>query len=185
MNKYYTQKQSQMASKLKSNVSASATSGGFGPINAPTAPHTQYDNTTNDGQEEKPEWTAIFVDGEVTDLDHVILPLKHGLLGKDTRLGTKKLRVRIKPGSRLAIRTINAWNNPETEYQTVRSDGWELDIDVLEAMTEVRQNSESQLYGPCIYVDLSKLPMNDESANQRLGFWFQVSDIEWKLVEGS
>lgn len=177
------------AYKKYATASKPARTSGLGMTNnqmqaAMNAPQT-YDPSVGEEAEKKSEWTDIFVDGDVTDLDHIILPLKHGLLHKDTRLGSKILKVRIKPNAKLAIKTINAWNNPETEYQTVRGDGWELDIDVLEAMTETRQNVESQLYGPCIYVDLSKLPVNDSSDHQRLGFWFQVSDIEWKLVEGS
>ena len=118
--------------------------GGIGSGVSTTGTGQYTPNDPAEKTEPKSEWSSIFVDGEVTDIEHVVLPLKHGLLGKDTRLGTKKLVVRIKHGGRLAIKTINAWNNEETEYQTVRSEGWELDIDVLEAMNEVRPNAESQ-----------------------------------------
>lgn len=154
----------------------------WAPNKVGTTGYTAYPNTipaSVAGLDE--EWHSVTI-ATIENVEQVIKTLTEAINGKHGPLKNKLVFLRIKPGATIRIARLMPG---DYEPALVKKDGWDVDqvvIDSLEFL-EVKGDrfTDVQMSLPIAYISFKKVAV-DQNTNPADGFWFQLSDLEWRMV---
>lgn len=126
------------------------------------------------------EWRPVTL-ATIKDRDQVVRALTEAISGKHSPLKNKAIYLRIKPHSQ-----INVVRSKTFGVSTVKDEGWDVDMDVATSISTILKEDSTEgvqgLDNPIAFVNFDKVAVDQTDADPATGFWFQIKDLEWKLV---
>ena len=129
------------------------------------------------------EWHSVTI-ATIENREQVIKILTEAINGKHSPLKNKLVCLRIKPGSAIRISRIPV--GCDYDSAQVKEEGWDVDQAVIDSIENIEAKDTDVglnlgLTIPVAYISFKTVVVNQES-NPADGFWFQLSDLEWKMV---